>query len=247
MRATLQLDGLVAAPGTGPVGVLVQPGELVAVVARPPVGTALARVVLGLAAPLAGRVRVGGRDVTALPPAGRQVGYVPAGGGLLPHLSVRSNIGYGQRRREEVHAVIDEWIDTVVDRLELAPSLRLLPHQLNEAQRFRVALARAAAGLPEVLVVDLPAPADGADRLPELLSRIAPRDSAGVAALACLADTVALDGVTRRVAVPAAGDAAPPPDAPAPPAGNPAPPAGNPAPLADDPGPPAADAGPVDR
>ncbi|ASW55194.1 ATP-binding cassette domain-containing protein [Plantactinospora sp. KBS50] len=201
--ATLRLEALVATPTLGPLTATVRPGELLAVAAAPPGGTELARVVVGLAAPVAGQILVDGRDVTTRRPHRRRLGYVPAGGGLLPHLPVGPNVRFGQRRREQVHAVTRERFDAVVAQLELGPSLHLLPHQLNEAQRFRVALARAAVGPAEVLVVDLPRPVEGADRLADLVSRIAPPDSAGVAALVCLADTMALDGMTRRVAAPA--------------------------------------------
>ncbi|MET8373664.1 ATP-binding cassette domain-containing protein, partial [Micromonospora profundi] len=107
-------------------------GTTTALVGPPAVGTAVARVLVGLAAPVTGRIMVGARDVTALPPPRRQIGYVPAGGALLPQLTVRRNIEYGQRKRERVHEVADDWTSTVVDRLELAPTLGLLPHLLSD-------------------------------------------------------------------------------------------------------------------
>ncbi|MEH1100832.1 ATP-binding cassette domain-containing protein [Micromonospora sp. CPCC 205561] len=193
--ATLRLRELVAVSGTAPVTLEVPAGACAALVAAPPVGTAVARVVSGLAAPLTGLVLVGERDVTALPPPRRRVAYVPAGGALLPHLTVRRNIAYGQRRRERVRQVADDWTAAVVDRLELAPTLALRPHLLSEAQRFRVALARAVVCLPEVLVVDLPSgPADGG-RLTDLVGRLSPPDTPGVAVLVCTADPGALPDV----------------------------------------------------
>lgn len=199
--ATLQLDELVGAATAGPVTVQVPAGSLVALVAPPPIGTAMARVIAGLAAPFSGRIRIGERDVTDLPPARRQIGYVPAGGALLPHLTVRKNIEYGQLKRERVHAVASDWLATVIDRLELAPTLGLLPHLLSDAQRFRVAVARAAACLPEVLVIDLPSTAGGTDRLRDLMPRVSPPASPGVAALVCSADPAVLDEIPDRVTV----------------------------------------------
>ncbi|MFC7547842.1 ATP-binding cassette domain-containing protein [Plantactinospora sp. GCM10030261] len=200
---TLQLDNLVAAPHAAPVTVRVPAGELAVVVADPATGTAVARAVAGLATPLGGRVLVGDRDVTTLPPARRQIGYVPAGAGLLPHLTVRRNIGYGHRRRLRVRAVADDWVNTVIERLELGLTLEVLPHELSEPQRFRVAVARAAACLPEVLVVDLPSGGGGVDRLGDLLVDLAPEDSPGIATLICSADPVIVDRVDehRRYAV----------------------------------------------
>ncbi|WP_433120739.1 ATP-binding cassette domain-containing protein [Micromonospora sp. CA-246542] len=198
MRATLRLRALVAVPGTGPATLDVAPGGTAALVAPPRVGTAVARVLAGLAAPVTGRIMVGERDVTALPPPRRQIGYVPAGGALLPQLTVRRNIEYGQRKRERVHEMADDWTTTVVERLELAPTLDLLPHVLSDAQRFRVALARAAVCLPEVLVVDLPVEPAGGSRLGDLLPRLAPSETPGVATLVCTADPSTLAEIPTR-------------------------------------------------
>jgi ABC-type sulfate/molybdate transport systems ATPase subunit len=198
--ATLRTHDLVAVPDIPPLDIDVPVGASVALVARPRLATAVARVVVGLAAPVAGRILVGGRDVTDLPPLRRQIGYVPAGGALLPHLTVARNISYGQRRRQRVRDVADGWAAVLVDRLELAPTLALRPHLLSEAQRFRVALARAMACLPEVLVIDLPTPVDGV-RLPDLLDRSSPPDSPGVTVLLCSADDEVLTDVADRVPV----------------------------------------------
>jgi ABC-type Fe3+/spermidine/putrescine transport system ATPase subunit len=190
----LRLDELVfaAAATVLTASLRVGAGELVAVVAAPEAGTALARVVSGLARPVSGRIYVGERDVTDLPPARRQIGYVPAGGALLPHLTVRRNIEYGLRRREIVHDVTQDWLSKVIERLELAPTLDLRPHHLSESQRLRAAIARAAASLPEVLVVDLPQPAGAADRLSDLVARVSPPAAPGVAVLVCSADPAVL-------------------------------------------------------
>ncbi|GIJ12661.1 ATP-binding cassette domain-containing protein [Micromonospora andamanensis] len=200
MVVTLRTLDLVAVPDMSQVNVDVAVGATAALVVRPRAATAVARVVAGLAAPVAGRILVGGRDVTDLPPLRRRIGYVPAGGALLPHLTVGRNISYGQRRRRWVRDVAEGWAAVLVDRLELAPTLGLRPHLLSEAQRFRVALARAMACLPEVLVIDLPSPVDGV-RLPDLLDRTSPPDAPGVTVLLCSADEEVLAGVTHRVPV----------------------------------------------
>ncbi|MFI5486206.1 MULTISPECIES: ATP-binding cassette domain-containing protein [Micromonospora] len=199
--ATLRLCELVALPADAPVTLDVPAGATVALAAPPRVGTALARVVVGLAAPAAGAVLVGGRDVTDLPPLRRRIGYVPAGGALLPHLTVRRNIAYGQRKRERVREVADTWAATVVERLELAPTLDLRPHLLSEGQRFRVALARAMACLPEVLVIDLPAGAPDGGRLTDLVGRLSPPDAPGLAVLVCTADEAVLAELANQVPV----------------------------------------------
>ncbi|MER7169006.1 ATP-binding cassette domain-containing protein [Micromonospora sp. NPDC000207] len=175
--------------GTAPVDLTVPAGGIAALLAPDRrSSTTTARVVAGLAPAVAGRVRVAGRDVTDQPPARRQIGYVPAGGALLPHLSVRRNIEYGLRKRERVVKISNDWVDSVVEQLNLAPTLDLLPHLLSDAQRFRVALARAVAGTPEVLVVDLPGTSVRLGRLADLLPRPEPSARWESAVLVCSTD-----------------------------------------------------------
>lgn len=194
MIEALRLEDLTVAAPDGPVrlSVQVRPGQLGLIVLPPPSARAVARVVAGLAAPRSGRVFVGTRDVTALSPARRQVGYVPAGGGLLPHLTVRRNIEYGLRHRERVHEVAEDWVRELTDRLELGATLDLRPHLLSDAQRLRAALARAAACLPEAMVLDLPAAAGGAEHLADLVPMVSPTGAPGVAVLVCSADPAVL-------------------------------------------------------
>ncbi|MEV6369978.1 MULTISPECIES: ATP-binding cassette domain-containing protein [Micromonospora] len=199
MRVTLRLRALIPVPDTGPVTLEVPAGRTAALVAPPRLGTTVARVLAGLAPPRDGRILVGERDVTDLPPPRRQIGYVPAGGALLPQLTVRRNIEYGQRKRERVREMADDWTATVVERLELAPTLALLPHVLSDAQRFRVALARAAACLPEVLVIDLPSGLADGGRLDDLLPRLSPADAPGVSVLVCTTDPATLAQIPTRV------------------------------------------------
>jgi len=173
--------------------------EIVGVVAGAEAGRALSRILVGLARPVSGRIEVGGQDVTDEPPARRHIAYVPKGGGLLPHLTVARNIEYGLRRRESVRQVTSDTVDKVTEALELQHMRDLRPHQLSEAQCWRVGLARAAVRLPEVLVVDQPDPASGVDLLRELLPLVVPDGAAGPATLVCSADPEALATVPRKV------------------------------------------------
>jgi len=143
-RVTVTLAGVAAGPAV--------------VSAGPGAATALARTVAGLAPPVSGSVRVGARDVTALPPGRRQIGYVPRGGALLPHLTVRQNIEYLVWRQESVREITRGWAATLIYRLELGPVLEQRPHEITAQQRMRGALARAAVSLPEVLILERPDP-----------------------------------------------------------------------------------------
>lgn len=137
-----------------------KPAFLTAVDADEPAATALARTVAGLIKPLSGRVLVGtgdvAEDVTDKGPGARKIGYVPAGGALLPHLTVRQNIEYLIWHRETVHHLVRTWEDELVRQLELGPVLDLRPHEITPQQRTRAAIARAVLSSPEVLVLDLP-------------------------------------------------------------------------------------------
>jgi ABC-type sugar transport system ATPase subunit len=159
--AALQLDDLtVRAPPTGAgfhVTVEAAPGEVVGVaVPSAAVGRTFARTIAGLAAPVAGRVVSGGRDVTAVAPCDRDIGYVPAGGGLLPHLTLAANITYRLDPERHVGRLVEAHVTEVTTRLDLVGVQGRLPHHVSADQRLRAAIARAMLRSPSALVVDLP-------------------------------------------------------------------------------------------
>jgi len=166
-------DLVVAMTGAGRVSVSFSAGEPgpTVVIAGADVATALARVVAGLAPAVSGQVLVGDRDVTALPPGSRQIGYVPRGGALLPHLTVRQNIEYLVWRQESVREIVRGWAATLIYQLELGPVLDQRPHEITAQQRMRGALARAVVSMPEALVLERPDPAV-CGPLGDLLARI---------------------------------------------------------------------------
>jgi ABC-type sulfate/molybdate transport systems ATPase subunit len=154
-----------------PVSCVAGEGDPAVVTAAPEVATALARAVAGLVPVVSGQVLVGDRDVTALPPGSRQIGYVPRGGALLPHLTVRQNIDYLVWRHETVHGIVRGWAATLIYQLELGPVLEQRPHEITAQQRMRGALARAVVSMPEALVLERPDPAV-CGPLDDLLARI---------------------------------------------------------------------------
>jgi ABC-type sulfate/molybdate transport systems ATPase subunit len=130
--------------------------DITLVEAEAAAATAVARTVAGLVPPVSGRIFVGRRDVTGLPAGGRQIGYVPRGGALFPHLTVRQNIEYLVWRQESVHEILRGWSSTLIYQLELGPVLDQRPHEITAQQRMRAAVARAVVTLPEVLVFERP-------------------------------------------------------------------------------------------
>ena len=118
--------------------------------------TTLLEIICGLRRPIAGRVRIGGRDVTNEPPAARGIGYVPQDGALFPTMTVREQLGFALQVRRDAPAEIAARVDQLATELGLTALLNRLPHHLSGGERQRVALGRALAARPKVLLLDEP-------------------------------------------------------------------------------------------
>jgi len=119
--------------------------------------TLLLETIAGLHTPRSGRLLVNGRDVTALPPERRRVGLVYQQYALFPHLSVRENIGYGLRYRGRSAGERRERVDEMLALLDIGYlEDRPDPSGLSGGEAQKVALARALAIEPEVLLLDEP-------------------------------------------------------------------------------------------
>jgi len=116
----------------------------------------LLRVIAGLEEPDAGRVLISGEDATAEPARKRGVGFVFQHYAAFKHMTVRDNVAFGlkirKRSRDEIRAKVDELLDLV----HLEGFAKRYPAQLSGGQRQRMALARALAVEPRVLLLDEP-------------------------------------------------------------------------------------------
>jgi sn-glycerol 3-phosphate transport system ATP-binding protein len=112
------------------------------------------RIIAGLDAPTSGRVLIGGRDVTALPPAQRGIAMVFQSYALFPHLTVAENIVFGLRVRRVPDRV--QRLARAAEMLGLATLLDRKPSQLSGGQQQRVALARAIVAEAPVCLMDEP-------------------------------------------------------------------------------------------
>ena len=116
----------------------------------------LLRIIAGLETPDAGRVLIDDVDVTNTRPQERGIGFVFQHYAAFAHMSVRQNVAFGllirKRPRDEIRARVDELLSLV----GLTTWAEQRPHQLSGGQRQRMALARALAVQPRVLLLDEP-------------------------------------------------------------------------------------------
>src|SRR5215469_12408807 len=118
--------------------------------------TSLLRLIAGFERPDAGRIELGGRDVTRTPPFARNVNTVFQDYALFPHMTVAENIEYGLRVRHVDKATRRDRTSRALDMVRLTGLGGRKPAQLSGGQRQRGALARAIINEPEVLLLDEP-------------------------------------------------------------------------------------------
>jgi multiple sugar transport system ATP-binding protein len=118
--------------------------------------TTLLRCIAGLETVTEGRIFIGDRDVTDLAPRHRNISMVFQSYAVFPHMTVRSNIGFGLRMRRVPKADIDRRVVEGARLLALEPYLDRFPAQLSGGQRQRVAVARALVMDAPVLLMDEP-------------------------------------------------------------------------------------------
>jgi sn-glycerol 3-phosphate transport system ATP-binding protein len=114
------------------------------------------RLLAGLETADAGRVEIGGRDVTRLPPTARNISMVFQSYALFPHLDVAENIVFGLRVRKVAAGARRARLDEVAQLLGLSPYLARKPSQLSGGQQQRVALGRAIIARAPVCLMDEP-------------------------------------------------------------------------------------------
>ena len=139
------------------VSIDIEAGQLTALLGPSGSGkSTLLRVIAGLETPDTGRVVIGDRDVTDVPPQGRDIGFVFQHYAAFKHMTVRDNVGFGLKVRKRPKAEINAKVDELLGIVGLAGYQERYPSQLSGGQRQRMALARALAVEPKVLLLDEP-------------------------------------------------------------------------------------------
>jgi multiple sugar transport system ATP-binding protein len=118
--------------------------------------TTLLRSIAGLEDIDAGRVLIGGRDVTDLPPRARKVAMVFQSYAVFPHMSVFENIAFGLRMSKVEKDTLTKRVRSAAELLHIEALLERYPAQVSGGQRQRIAVARAIAMEPDVLLMDEP-------------------------------------------------------------------------------------------
>jgi sulfate transport system ATP-binding protein len=139
------------------VSVEVRDGSLTALLGPSGGGkSTLLRVIAGLEQPDAGRVMIAGEDATSEPPQRRNVGFVFQHYAAFKHMTVRKNVAFGLTIRKRPRDETDARVDELLKLVHLDGFADRYPWQLSGGQRQRMALARALAVQPRVLLLDEP-------------------------------------------------------------------------------------------
>ena len=142
------------------VSLQVAPGEILVLLGSNGAGkSVILETIAGFHRPLRGRVKIGERDVTALPPEARHVGYVFQNFALFPHLTVAQNVRFATEARGPARARrsgAEARIAALLERFGLSRLADRRPADLSGGEKQRVALARALATDPAVFLFDEP-------------------------------------------------------------------------------------------
>ncbi|MGW7197387.1 ABC transporter ATP-binding protein [Streptomyces chryseus] len=152
----------------------VEPGEVMALLGPSGSGkTTALRAVAGFVRPAAGRVFIGDRDVTGLPPHRRGIGMVVQQYALFPHLRVEDNVAFGLKARKVNKGEIPGRVAEALEMTGMAAYGTRYPRELSGGQQQRVAIARALAVRPGVLLLDEPLSALDAQLRSGMLAELA--------------------------------------------------------------------------
>ena len=118
--------------------------------------TTTLRMIAGFEQLDTGTIHLDGSDIVPVPPNRRDIGMVFQAYALFPNMTVRENVAFGLRMRKTPKSEMDRMVDNVLEMVRLQETAKRFPHQLSGGQQQRIALARALAVQPRVLLLDEP-------------------------------------------------------------------------------------------
>jgi ABC-type Fe3+/spermidine/putrescine transport system ATPase subunit len=132
-------------------------GEVLGILGRSVCGkTTLLKLILGLIHPSTGDIKILGRSIVDLNPEKRQFGYIPQNLSLFTHLSVVENILFGLKAQKVSKYMSEKKAKSLLQLLNLEHLSKKLPHEISGGERQRVALGRALALEPKLILMDEP-------------------------------------------------------------------------------------------
>ena len=153
-RVTKRFNGYLALDN---VSLAIPAGSLTALLGPSGSGkSTLLRIIAGLEQPDSGEIVISGEDATAVAPQKRGVGFVFQHYAAFKHMTVRKNVAFGLEIRRRPRAEIKTRVDELLELVQLTGLAKRYPAQLSGGQRQRMALARALAVEPTVLLLDEP-------------------------------------------------------------------------------------------
>ncbi len=158
--ARLELDGVCKGfdrPIVDRLSLAVEEGEFFVIVGPSGIGkTTLLRCIAGLEVLDAGRIVIGGKDVSHIPPYRRNVAMTFESYALYPHLTVFENIASPLRARRVGQPAVEKAVADVAKLLRIDPLLDRKPHEISGGQKQRTALGRTLVAKPDVFLLDEP-------------------------------------------------------------------------------------------
>jgi spermidine/putrescine ABC transporter ATP-binding subunit len=140
-----------------PLDLVVREGEFLTLLGPSGCGkTTTLRLIAGFIEPTEGRVLIGAQDVTNLPPQKREIGMVFQDYALFPHLTIAENIGFGLVERRMKRRDIEARVQELLNLIRLPGIENRFPSEVSGGQQQRIAVARAVAHPPKVLLMDEP-------------------------------------------------------------------------------------------